>query len=356
MSQVANTYSVNIFSEENIRKEVLPYYDLKDAHISNIKFKDTDKQRAVYKVDKEGHSFCLKKVYFNENELLFVYSSIEWLFRNGIHVPRILPNNSKGRFVNYNDMLFILTPWIEGDKCDYDNKIHLKNVCETLAILHNRSSNFVPIKNSSNRIGYKDLYVETNKHFDNILVTSNLALKYKDRFSKIYLENFDYALNLATRSCKILATLNLDNLNISLCHNDYVNKNIIIDKKAEVWLIDFDKCRMDFSMHDFAYFLRRLMKREETNWDFNIAIECFNYYNNYRKIDLDDFKFLYGYLIFPQRYWKISRDYYKNIYKCNKNAFISILEKSVRHFQQQIEFSILFKNYLEDTFKTKLDI
>ena len=38
-------------SPEIIKLNVLPHYNLQNAKVSIIKFKDTDKQRAVYKVD-----------------------------------------------------------------------------------------------------------------------------------------------------------------------------------------------------------------------------------------------------------------------------------------------------------------
>lgn len=351
---MANSYSLDIFSEENIRKTVLPRYDLEDAEIFRVKFKNTDKQRAVYRVNDSRRSYCLKKIYFDERELLFVYSAIEWLYRNDINVPRILPNSSNGRFVNYNNMLFILTPWIEGVKCDYNNKIHLNKVCQNLALAHNRCNNFVPIKNSANRVGYKDFYYELNKHFNRLLVNSNLAFKHNDTFSKIYLEYFNQGVELATSSCKMLSSLNQSNLSTSLCHNDYVNKNIIFDNYENVWVIDFDKCRMDFSIHDFAYFFRRLLKRDETNWSIDTAIKCLQNYEDIRAITLDDYKYLFGYLAFPQRYWKISRDYYRNINKCNKRAFIKILEKSVRNFEAQNNFVQDFKLYIEDKFNCTL--
>lgn len=56
-----------------------------------------------------------KKVYYDESDLLFVYSAVEWFYRNGIRVPRILPACDGNRFVNYNNMFFILTPWIQGE-------------------------------------------------------------------------------------------------------------------------------------------------------------------------------------------------------------------------------------------------
>lgn len=356
MPTIENSYALDIFSEGNIRKSVLPHYNLEDSEIFRVKFKNTDKQRAVYKVTTSEDSYCLKKVYFNERELLFVYSAIEWLHRSDIKVPRILPNINNGRFVNYNNMLFILTPWIEGDKCDYNNKNHLDIVCKNLALTHNRCNTFFPIKNSANRVGYKDFYYEINKHFNRLLVCSNLAFKHNDTFSKIYIENFNDGIDLATSSCKVLSSLTLDNLSISLCHNDYVNKNLIIKNDDEVWVIDFDKCRMDFSIHDFAYFLRRLLRREETKWDINITIDCLKSYESIREINLDDYKYLFGYLSFPQRYWKISRDYYRNIYKCNKKAFVKILEKSVRNFNNQRQFVNEFKSYIDDKFNCNLDI
>ncbi|MBS2905149.1 hypothetical protein KFV96_28960, partial [Klebsiella pneumoniae] len=96
-----------------------------NAQISIIKFKDTEKQRAVYRVDYNNNSYCLKKVYYELDDLLYVYSAIEWLYRNKIRVPKLLPTIDNNRFAQFNDMLFILTPWIEGEKCSFDNMNHI---------------------------------------------------------------------------------------------------------------------------------------------------------------------------------------------------------------------------------------
>ena len=45
---VADSFSSNILSANNIKKNVLPYYNLSsNSNIYQVKFKDTDKQRAV---------------------------------------------------------------------------------------------------------------------------------------------------------------------------------------------------------------------------------------------------------------------------------------------------------------------
>ena len=79
MADTAKLYNSSIFSEENIKKSVLPHYNLDDAEVTAIKFKDTAKQRAVYRITTDKNEYCLKKVYFEKKELLFVYSAIEWL-------------------------------------------------------------------------------------------------------------------------------------------------------------------------------------------------------------------------------------------------------------------------------------
>ena len=143
--------SIDILSEENVKNNILPHYGLETATVSQIKFKDTDKQRVVYKLEHSSQNYCLKKVYYSAGELLFIYSAIEWFCRHNINVPRILPTLSRHRFVDYNDMLFILTPWIDGEKCSYDNVDHILLASSNLAKMHKVSENFFPIQGSTFR-------------------------------------------------------------------------------------------------------------------------------------------------------------------------------------------------------------
>ncbi|MCY6959689.1 CotS family spore coat protein [Clostridium brassicae] len=352
MPNAAKSYNLNLLSEENVKKCVLPHYNLEGAKIEPIKFKDTDKQRAVYRIEHSNKEYCLKKVYFGKEDLLFVYSAIEWLYRHSLNVPRILPNKYNGRFVEYEGMLFILTPWIEGEKCNYDLTLNLDKSCSTLATFHNKCNNFTPINGSSSRKGCNNLYESINKHFQQLLIHSNMAFKYKDNFSKIYLKNFNKAIYLAKKSVEALSRVNPNNLTVSLCHMDYVNKNLIFDSNSNIWIIDFDKCRMDYVAYDLSYFFRRLLKREKTCWDIDTAILCLKSYEKIRPLNIDEYYYLLGYLTFPQKYWKISKDYYRNIRKCNKKAFRDILYSSCKSFDSQIKFNDEFNNYINENVPT----
>lgn len=355
MPHTASLYTTcSILSPENVKNKVLPLYGLQDAIIEDIKFKNTDKQRAVYKVTKDNKVFCLKKVYYNSEKLLFVYSSIEWWYRFGINVPRILPTVSNSRYVNYNDMLFILTPWIEGVKCDYDNEEHINSIMGNLGRIHRVSCDFFPIPGSEIVTSCNVLYNSLHKHWQNILQYSNLAFQHKDSFSKLYIEHFNTFSKLAEISSSISYGINNLNLSKSLCHEDYVNKNLIFDENKNLWVIDFDKVSLDYVAHDISYALRRLLRRESTNWNVSLAISLLSQYDKENKLNIDDYKYILAYLSFPQKYWKISRDYYRNIQKCNKKAFYKILKKSVKNGADQLEFSLNFKSYIEDKFCEKI--
>lgn len=334
-----------------VKTKVLPMYNLEDCSIENIKFKKTEKNRAVYKISNEEENFCLKKVYYDEGTLLFIYSVMEWFARNEIKLPRMLPSKNNGRFAKADGMLFMLSPWVEGDKCDFDNLDHISISVKNLAKMHTSSRNFKAIEGSLIKTGFDSIYISTLKHFNKILVSFNIATKIsnKDKFSSIFLDIFDSNLHLAEESLFVSGLINHDNLSKSLCHGDYVNKNIII-KDSNIWVIDFDKSSLNYSMYDLCYFMRRLLKRSSTNWDIDITKKILNEYNEISPFTEDDLKYIFSYLAFPQKYWRLSKDYYNNMKKCSKSAFIDSLKDVAEYTSAQVRFVSELKALLINEF------
>ena len=340
MNSELQTLQTSNLSPELIKRNVLPQFNLQNADISIIKFKDTDKQRAVYKVEKKNMSYCLKKVYYQLDDLLYVYSAIEWLYRNKIRVPKLLPTIDNKRFAKFNNMLFILTPWIEGEKCCFDDINHIEISIKKLAQIHSMSRNFKPIYGSSSKEGFDDYYISTLKHFQDLLKSSNDSFKYRDKFSKKFISDFDLSFRLAQISLDMSNKIDKSKLSCSLCHGDYVNKNIIIPQDKDPWIIDFDKCKMDYCARDISYFLRRLLKRENTKWNLNLALNVIETYSRITSLTQSDIYYIVSYVCFPQKYWKISRDYFNNVYKCNKNSFITLLNNATSKLEFQYNFAV----------------
>lgn len=342
---------------DEIEKNVLSQYNFKVISINNIKFKDTEKQRAVYSIETDKGSKCLKKIFYNESNLLFIYSVIEWLNVKGVNCPRLLSTKKGLKYVNYNGNIFIVTDWIDGRKCNYDDINDVLIAAQTLGKIHKSSKNFKPIEGSYNRRASTDYYTSFSKHFTQLLELSNKAFTIKDSFSKVYLDNFDYNLQKARESLYLLSQINFSKLigdevsNEAICHLDYVNKNLIFTPENKIFVIDFDNTQIDMPIHDIANFLRRIMRRKNTCWDFDIFKSAIESYELVRPLSYQEHIAILSILMFPQKFWKISRDYYKNRNKCNHESFINILKK---HTHQQKYHEIFCSNvqeYIEEKFK-----
>ncbi|MDO6354461.1 CotS family spore coat protein [Caloramator sp. CAR-1] len=345
-----------IYEKDIIINKILSNYNIEVYSIENIKIKETDKERAVYKIATNKGDKCLKKVYYDEKTLLFIYSVIEWLNIKGILAPRFISTKKGLKYVNYQGNLFILTDWIDGRKCDYDNIDDIKKISENLAKLHKSSKGFFPIEGSKLLINDKDYFKSYNKHFKQLIECANLAYKIKDKFSKIFLDSFDYYLNCARESLYILSSLDFNNLgdeisNGAICHLDYVNKNLIFTPDDKVYVIDFDKTRIDCPVHDISSFLHRILKRKKTAWDFSIFETAINNYQNVRKLNKNEMIAIYAFLLFPKKLWKVSKDYYKNIKYCNKGQYIDELKSVVKYRQNHQEFSLKVEEFIEKNFR-----
>ena len=250
-------------------------------------------------------------------------------------------------------MLFILTYRVEGDKCDFDNINHLYLSSKTLGKIHKTSKNFTPIFGSVKRQSLDDYHLTLTKHLNSILKCANLANNYQDKFSKIFLKNLDYNLELAKLALSFTSSMDKDDLSTSLCHGDYVNKNIIINKDC-IWIIDFDKCSYDYCSHDIAYFLRRLLKRPSSNWSTYLTLKVIDSYLENNSLTESDFKYILAYIAFPQKFWKISRDYYNNIKKCNPISFCTLLEKGLERSETQLDFIYRLVRILKDKYSINI--
>ncbi|CDF58056.1 CotS family spore coat protein [Thermobrachium celere] len=338
------------YTAEDI-KNVLNYYPYEITKIENIKIKDSDKPRAVYKVYTNNGIKCLKKMYYDKEVLLFIYSIIEWLNYHGIKCPRFLKTKNGLRYVYYKGNYFVLMDWIDGRKCDYDNIEDVKDASKNLAKIHNATKNFRSISGSKVIYEDKDIYDSYSKHFLQLLDSANKAFYYKDSFSKLFIEYADYYIESAKDSIYLLSQIDFsnDNVRTSLCHYDYVNKNIIFSQN-DIYIIDFDKAKIDYSINDFYVFIKRIMKRKNTSWNFEIFKTALESYESIRPLNQIEFKLLIAQLMFPNKIWKLTRDYYKNIQHCNKKAFYRILKELVSQKNNHQQFMLNIFDYFNNKY------
>lgn len=342
-----------------IKKNILSNYPYEVIEIIPVKFKDTDKQRAVYKVITSDGPKCLKKVYYDEGTLLFVYSLMHWFFLSGICVPELLPTRSGERFIRYNNSLFIVTNWIDGRKCDYDLEEDVRVAARNLGKMHRVSYGFLPIDGCTVRKGESNWYKTFNRRFLQLLQFANSASKSGDKFSKIFLDNFDYFYERAEHAVSILSSIDNRELMMpadkynTVCHLDYVNKNLILTESNDLYVIDFDKSKIDIPVHDIGTFLKRILKRKNTSWDFDILTVTLEQYEKERPLTSTELLALFAFLEFPQKYWKVARDYYNNKKReSSKRELTSILSRVCSQKEDHDVFCNKFYSYIEGRLKS----
>ena len=331
---------------------ILNDFNIINFDLQKIKEKNTKKTRIVYKINTYDNLFCLKQTYFDIKDLLFIYSYLEWLKIYGFTVPYLIKTKFNEPYTKINDKIFILTKWMKGENINYDNFDHCIQSMIFLSKIHNISTNIIFIQNSKIKNTFIDLNKRYKKHINYFKNVYEVANSSNDYFSKIFIKNFNNIMYLCNISNKFSSIINYKKLNISICHGDYVSKNILIDNN-KILPIDFDRSCINFSIFDVGYFLRRYLRRDLTNWNFDNTIKLINYYKKNNPIFLDEYLYLISYLAFPQKIFKITKIYFSNIDRFSsseKDLYKNLLLKNCKTLSNHINFINQFSNYININF------
>lgn len=335
---------------------ILSNFNIKTYEIEKIKEKISKKSRIVYKIRSSDNFFCLKQTYFNVQKILFIYSYLEWLKLHEFKVPYFIKSISNKPFTIYDNKVYILTNWISGTKLLYSKFDQCIKAVELIARMHYNSDKIKFIKYSVPTINLSNISQKFSKHIQDLHKIRKLAKIKCNKFSEIFLDNFDNSLYLANIAYKYSLIINFKNLNTSLCHGDYVNKNIIINDKSIV-PIDFDRCCINYSISDLAYFLKRYLRHSTHPWNIENTIIFINYYNTNNPIYLDEYLYLLSYLSFPYRFLKISKLYFYTNYDLRDkeiNYYENSLKKSCDDIKIQLTFLKNFEKYINSKFNIKI--
>ena len=96
-----------------------------------------------------------------------------------------------------------------------------------------------------------------------------------------------------------------------ICHGEFIGRNLIRNRRQEVFVTNFDLCRLDLRMYDLATLLKRGLPRY--GWDFDIACNLLRLYELKNPLYPGELDILLAYLNFPHRFCKVAQDYYLNI-------------------------------------------
>lgn len=321
----------------------------------DIKIESIKANKGIYYVKSNKGERCLKKINYGPQKLLFVYGAKEHLINNGFsNIDKYYLNTENEPYAVVNEDIYTLSEWIEGRDCDFYNIDEVKLAARTLANMHEASKGYDPPENSklkSDLGRWTTLMGKRIKSFDKM--RDMLRKKHnKSSFDMLYLKSMDFYKDLGRKALKTLQESEYENhckiadMQKSFCHHDFTYHNIVIDNNNQLNVIDFDYCKREVRTFDISNFMIKVLKRVDWNMEFAQAI--LDSYNDVSPLMESEYKVLYAYLQFPQRYWRLANRYYYNEVNWGQNTFGNKIESIINEQENTIKFL--------DAFKVKYDL
>lgn len=318
----------------------------------DIKIESLKPNRGVYLVKTNKGMKCLKKINYGVQKLLFVYGAKEHLIKNGFsEVDRYCLNIDESPYALVNEDIYTLSEWIDGREADFRNKEDLYIAARKLAYMHIVSKGYEPPENSklkSDLGRWPHLMEKRVRSFEKMRDMTRKRSN-KNNFEMNYLKIIQFYKDLGKRSIKVLNSSNYMEIcrtteeEKAFCHHDYTYHNIIIDNNNDVNVIDFDYCKREVRAYDISSFIIKVLKRVE--WNIDYAHLIINAYNEVSPLSTDEYKVLFAFLLFPQRFWRLCNRYYYNEVNWPLNTFNNKMEELIAEQELYINFINEFKKY-----------
>jgi CotS family spore coat protein len=306
---------------------------------------DAKQVRAVVRLETDKGVYALKKVSHKPEKLRFMFEAQEHLWKNGMQNQARFVKTLQGEpFVTVDDGLLFLCDWIEGEEANVMNLEELKQVVRLQARLHKASRGFAASVDASIKTrwaGWIERFEEMLADIENCYARLQGQVP-QNELEATFLETVDPMLELAREGVRLLKespyleVLRRERRLRGFVHGDFTYHNFIRTPEGDMLVIDFDYCAHDLRAHDFARFMRKMLRR--TNWDEKIGNTILKTYHEVDPLHEDELLVLRAVLHFPQRYWRaVERGFLSHRYTP---------EGAVKKMRQEVGQFEAWKRYL----------
>ena len=314
--EIADNYGMEI-------RSIIPY---KDTYMLN-----TSKGRKV-----------LKKMPFSPERILFVHGAKEHLANNGFcDIDRYLGTLGNEPYVTFDNSNYVLTDYIEGHECSFDNDNDVQKAAMLLACMHRASRGYSAANGCKVQDDLGKLPTYFNKRLEDIKKHKKQAKRGKSKFDHLFLEYVDYFNNIGENAVMELAKSGYNKLvnrtreEGLFCHHDFTHDNIISgDNRLSI--INFDYCCFELKVYDIANFIRRKMRK--CNWGIEKAAMIIEGYCSVEPISSEEFFVMKLILQFPQKFWRVVNRYYNSRRSWSERSFVSKLQEVISETEPHKQF------------------
>lgn len=319
----------------NRPEQVLEKYELEVTSVS--------RGRESYICDTDKGQKLLKEYRGSMERAEFLMKMLEHLQMRGMCVETV--NRTKEQTpiaVAEDEMKYILYDAWTGAECDTKSREEIIEAAKKLAELHNEADTYhgdIPEFVKTNQDALLNLY---EKHNRELLKVKNYirAKKKKNEFEMLFAGQYERFMQKAETVTEQLRGLRTDDAMVGFCHGDYNQHNVIFTKKG-IAIVHFDSFSYQIRVSDLANFLRKMM--EKNNWNTGLGMDVISAYDKVRRLSAQELRYLYLYMAYPEKFWKIANHYYNAHKAWISGRNIEKLEKFIEQETQREQFlEILF--------------
>lgn len=235
----------------------------------------------------------------------FLQDYLRRIKEKGFQVEQIY-NNKEGSAVTVDELTgdkFILKDYINGKELDTGNLFDMRSGAKLLASYHRVAAEL------SLELETKEFsMVEGRKrHYCELIKTRNyIRGNKKNEFERTFMSYCEDMIHRAKESVDLLKEEEPKNKGAIWCHGDCNQHNILLGKE-QWYLVNFDGIVYQKQMEDVAFFLRKMLEKNE--WDEAIGTLLLSEYEKNYPLSKQERKQLYALLLFPEKFWKITNHY-----------------------------------------------
>ncbi len=288
----------------NRPEQILEQYDLELRAIS--------KGRESYHCDTDRGQKVLREYRGSKERAEFLGEMSCYLKEQGLLVPAVVRTREGSPVaVDEDETKYILTDLFLGAECDTKNREDMAEAVRQLARLHGTADGYAGEVPEFVKAAPDSLLQLYEKHNRELRKVRNYVhdKKKKNEFEMMFAAQYAGFMKKAEKVAKMLRETQPEERIFGFCHGDYNQHNVIFAKQGTA-IVNFDCFSYHVRVSDLANFLRKMM--EKNNWDTELGMDLIKTYDNIRKLSPQEHRYLYLYLAYPEKFWKIANRYYNS--------------------------------------------
>lgn len=323
----------------NRPEQILEQYDLE--------VKSVAKSREGFLCDTSRGLKLLKEYQGSKERAVFLMQMLQFLESCGILTESILPTKEGEPFaVSDEETGYLLCDAMTGSECDTRNRDDMMAAVQALARLHNAAIHYageVPVFVKAGEDSLLQLYEKHNRELNKVknYVRSR---KKKNDFELLFSQCYADYIEKAKQVTKLLAQTALQPESVGFCHGDYNQHNVIFTKNG-IAIVHFDRFTYHIMVSDLANFMRKML--EKNNWNMGLGIDLIHAYEKIRPLGSQEMTYLYIYLAYPEKFWKVANHYYNSHKAWISGRNIEKLQKVMAQEENRTRFLQILFSFLE---------